>query len=602
MYKISSINKIFRGRIIISLKMFIKYTKNSIWIIAFSFLMFGSSVVKGIAVEQWKWGFTGNIVKNHINPLSVMLSNPAPIPFDGMIALQKMDQLGMPLGAPLVRKIFLGPYASKWVQFYPFIRNKREEWRLSWGKNPNQSSIIKVSVSNGRSVIFLTDTADTFVLNGRIRIPAFPEKLFPPTVSAMDGLAAVVITTPPRFTPLQKQAFKDWINAGGKVYIPDTDGDYPVFGSEFHYLNFSGKKQNIGAGEVIHYHINDIMKVTDIDQPSKVPIAKNRIYTSDLTDYYFRSLRSQLQTHHNWALIFLISAIYGILITVVNFIIGRKSSKVWKPIIFFVVTVTLFSLLLAWCGRRGYGEKSHIFSLTYARELEPGRFDTTQWLDLFVTDGGYYKIQHPNMVNLYSDCRTMNAINGQIYNGFNGYFVSEIPLFSSMQLYHRGAVTLKKSFTVKTNIKLNGNNLDRIVVNLSENFPKKVLAAAVILNKQVYTLSKTGANNKVYIASSASNPVSISKYLRDWNDTSGTYRFYNNENISPEKMFKNIVPPLIIRSRGGNEIMGEYYPTACARDNKADIYILAQTPKDFYPDRSVIKKQEGYTLFHFTEK
>jgi len=551
--------------------------------------------VFGVALEEWKWGFDGTVNENHINPLSAMISNPMPIPFDGVIKFQKINHMGSPIGAPLLKKIFLAPYATRWVQFYPYIRSSQEDWRLTWGKSPKQNTVIKVSSAKGRATVLLV--SERPLLNrGRVRLPFFRENLFPPTVSATDGLAAVVINKIPEFTPLQRQAFHDWLYAGGRVFIIESDGKFPEFGSDYPYLNIQGERADIGAGEVVKYSGNEILTAAKLGVSGKIKVIDNQIYMQDISDSFFRKLRAQLKTNHNWILIFFISIVYGLMVTVVNFIIGRKSKRAWKPILFFLSMVTIFSLLLAWCGRRGYGEKSQIMALTYAKELEPGHFDLAQWMDIFVTEGDYYKITHENRNNIYADCQTNSSINAEIYNGKEGAFVVDIPLFSSMQLFHRTDAFLAKALEVEATSSSNGD-FTSVSVVLSENFPRPILKIIAVVNGKVYPLSIGILWNR-YQCKSISNADDVSKYIRDWNNDGGFYNFYGGDE-KPEKVFKSMIAPLIIRSRGGDKVIDDYYPTSAAIDNKIDIYIMTPTPDEFKAKGDIIKKEKGYTLFHF---
>jgi len=553
-----------------------------------------SLTLSAVEVEQWKWGFDGTMVENDINPLSVMISNPMPVPFDGIITLRKQDSMGGPLGAPLVKKVFLGPYASRWIQFYPYVIDNYEEWRLQWGKKPSQRTSLKVPPKGGKAIVYLTSDSPLLRKN-RINIPFFQENLFPPSVGATSGLVGVVIDRPPEFTPLQKQAFSDWLYAGGKVHIiKGPNGLFPKFGSDYSFLDCSGQKTQAGAGEVIKVPGNSVLNSVNLGAPAKIPTDENRIYMQDTEESFFRKLRSQLKTNHNWGLIFLISIIYGILVTVVNYIVGRKSRKTWKPIAFFLGTVIIFSLLLAWCGKRGYGEKSQILSLTYAKELDPNHFALTQWMDIFVTEGDYYKITHKDKTNIYSDCQSMNPINGEIYNGTDGLFMVDIPLFSSMQLFHKGDARTTKPTGITAKYKFDGSDLEFLNITFSKDFPQEILEVKAVAHNNIYNFSKDKVWNKYKLRGSNS----FSTHLREWQNNSGYYGFYNQEE-DPKKIFKSTITTLILRSRGGDTVVDEYYPKPCATDDKIDIYVMAKTPEAFKTDRQVIKKEEGYTLFHF---
>ena len=550
----------------------------------------------GLAVEEWKWGFDGTVLGHHINPLSIMISNPMPVPFDGVVTLHKTDYMGKRVGALLVKKVFVGPYGSKWVQFYPYTRDNNEEWIVSWGHGAKQRETIKVSSIKGRAIVYLSSDAPVLAQQ-RIRLSYFPENLFPPSVTATDALSAVVIDKVPEFTPLQRQAFHDWLFAGGKVYILESDGKFPQFGQDYDYLNINGNRAEVGAGEVIRHSGNGVITPKTLGRVQKIKAVDNTIYVQDSEDSYFRKLRSQLKTNHNWVLIFLLSILYGLLVTVVNFIIGRRSRKAWKPIAFFLSMVIIFSFLLAWCGRRGYGEKTHILGLSYAKELEPGRFDVAQWLDIFVTSGDYYKISHKDRNNIYADCQTRNALNAEIYNGQNGLFLVDIPLFSSMQLYHRMDVTAKKVFSADLSYR-RGAGFTDVKVKLTPDFPKPIVKVIAVADNKVCPLDVTDGGTVFSCHLPNDKVKSVSRYIRNWSKNGGMYGFFD-ENDDAKSVFESMIPPLIVRSRGGDKVISDYLPTASAADDKIDIFVMCATPEEFKTNGDVIKSEDGFTLFHF---
>ena len=47
------------------------------------------SIFAHIKPEDVLWGFDGKVTANRFNPLSIMVSNPTPIPFDGQVQLEK---------------------------------------------------------------------------------------------------------------------------------------------------------------------------------------------------------------------------------------------------------------------------------------------------------------------------------------------------------------------------------------------------------------------------------------------------------------------------------------------------------------------------------
>ncbi|WP_298866422.1 hypothetical protein [uncultured Gimesia sp.] len=85
-------------------------------------------------IEEAIWGFTNQRPTGQCIPLSLLLSNNTPETFDELVQLNRLQYNGTKVGAPLYRRVFLAPYTSQWVQFYPYIIDKQQEnWSLNWG-------------------------------------------------------------------------------------------------------------------------------------------------------------------------------------------------------------------------------------------------------------------------------------------------------------------------------------------------------------------------------------------------------------------------------------------------------------------------------------
>ena len=218
-------------------------------------------------------------------------------------------------------------------------------------------------------------------------------------------------------------------------------------------------------------------------------------------------------------------------------------------------------------------------------------------MDIFVTSGDYYKISHKDRNSIYADCQTQNSLNAEIYNGKDGAFIVDIPLFSSMQLFHRMVADTKKPLKLDASYHSN-SDMTTIAIDLGSDFPKPVLKVIAVFNDKVYQLPLPNAVNKSTAKFTESKVKTVSKYIRDWSNEGGYYGYYNSSD-EPEKVFKSMIAPLIIRSRGGDQAIEDYYPTPSVTDNKMDIFVLTTTPQEFKINGNVIKNEDGYTLFHF---
>lgn len=90
--------------------------------------------VFAIDIEEVVWGFNNQQTRNQCIPVSILLRNNTPEAFDEPLHLNRLQFDGSRVGAPLVRKVFLAPFTSQWVQFYPYISNSYQtDWSLNWG-------------------------------------------------------------------------------------------------------------------------------------------------------------------------------------------------------------------------------------------------------------------------------------------------------------------------------------------------------------------------------------------------------------------------------------------------------------------------------------
>ena len=92
----------------------------------------GASPVQAIELSQTVWGFDGQVVAHRFNLFSVLVDNSTSNPFEGQIELRKV-MLGKQVDAVLVEPVYLAPFSSRWVQFYPYLKADPGKWEISLG-------------------------------------------------------------------------------------------------------------------------------------------------------------------------------------------------------------------------------------------------------------------------------------------------------------------------------------------------------------------------------------------------------------------------------------------------------------------------------------
>lgn len=432
-----------------------------------SVLLMLPAAVFAIDVEETIWGFSNQPVKQKCIPLSLRISNNTPDVFDEVVQLNQLLYSGSKVGAPLCRRIYIPPYSSQWIQFYPYQIEGQQEWSLNWGPQSLQYRKITNTgtyAADSSPVRVILSNSNSFLQKGA-RFKRFPEDLFPPFVTATGSLDEVILDHVPRWDAARRTSFMDWLEQGGVLHLlPDSDGENLKFTSTLSKLNSPFEYYRIGAGLVIRHdaklseldaaklkqriaavHAAEIQTLSG-EKPSPELQAKNSATAGD--EYYrygdvnagiLYQLSELSFPDHNWPLIFLMTLVYIFLIFPGCYLFQQrqKTARYRKPLLFLLLSVCLFSLIFWSIGKRGYGEKTTINSLMVARPLSDNQLDLTCWMNCFVTGGGDYQFSAEGEGAIYSTAQVTERVRGVIFNGIDGYFKSDIPPFSSRRFMYR---------------------------------------------------------------------------------------------------------------------------------------------------------------------
>src|SRR5205085_1554659 len=101
-------------------------------------------------------------------------------PYEGWMRLQKTSGAGDEVDAVLEEPVYLGPFSSRWVQFYPYVLQAWDGWKLSLGRGRGADLVKDLGHPQAGAPphIILDDPAAL----GRKRgsLPRFPDGIFPP--------------------------------------------------------------------------------------------------------------------------------------------------------------------------------------------------------------------------------------------------------------------------------------------------------------------------------------------------------------------------------------------------------------------------------------
>ncbi len=409
-------------------------------------------VSAALDVRNPRWGFGGKVALGTFNLLSVEVRNPGN---DIANAVLTLTTEGGVSAAAYHQPVTLSPGQARWVQFNVYVGNYKPDFELSWGDR----QVLPIEDLRGEknyappAVVVLADP-DTVRAS---RLPVFPEEMFPATVSATDGLHAVLLDHQPRFrVASQAEAFLDWVRLGGIVHVvPGPGGTMPTFDGKLAMLNVTGPAERVGSGWVVRHQVSVAeaspktleaagfpLPAEPANNPRPDPDQQSYRYNSDANSdsSFFETLAMVTRPKIAWWLIYLLTAVYVIVIGPVFFLLRKRDYRML--LLGFLGTVTLFAWIFTVIGRRGYGESQVCHSLAVARVIGGGRYDVTHWSHAFATSGNTYHFSYPGASQLYAAVgQSGEKVRGSINLGGEASFDADIPLFSFRNFLHRGVMT-----------------------------------------------------------------------------------------------------------------------------------------------------------------
>jgi hypothetical protein len=439
-----------------------------------------------LEVKQVLFGFDGKLVPGRFNPVSVLLDNPRPGSFEGLVICSSSDAGAR--GAEYVQPVFLAPHTMRWVQFHIYVGSNAGHYMLQWGRGAKDRYEIPEDINLGPpGRVWLRDAANPFAVIGAVK--SFPEELFPTTVVATSGLHSVVLDHTPRWEPARREAFLDWVRQGGTVHlIPGADGSFPTFADGLEALNAEAKEAPLGEGRIVRHQIgarelNEKYLTDNGYAPAVLKKAQNpTVY--DMEGLFSQRLSSLTRPTVSWATIHFLALAYVAVIGPLHFRYRRRLDY-RVSILAFLGTVVLFGTLFAVVGRRGYGESQTVNSLTIAHALGGGRHDTTQWVSAFATAGDLYKLTHEAPANLYGPVG-FDAGASRILNGKDGNIQMDIPLYSSRTFLHRAVMKGDDTSVTAEKISSDGNSVQNVRLRTGPGFPKKIHEVRLLVRNTFY--------------------------------------------------------------------------------------------------------------------
>jgi len=549
-----------------------------------------------LVVGEPQWGFDGRVVPGRVNLLSVAVTNTGREPIYTVLRLHRGFHSGGRLGAPLERRCDLSPGSSRWVQFFPYVHGAQDAWTLELADGTQIG--LKGPTLGPPGRVFLRDPAEPLVA---ARLPVLPDNLFPPTVSATDGLHSVALDHDPQWEPARRQAFLDWLRRGGELHLlHDLRGRYPVFSDLLAPLNAPLDRYRVGAGLVVRHPLrrsevtSDYLVKAGFAPPALRENDEGQLHSPD--GDLLSALTEASRPRHSWALIYLTVLAYVGAIGIYHFFYARKQADWRRTMALFGATVVACSLLLGFIGKRGQGEAAAVNSIAYARHLGGDQFDVTQWQNVFVTSGALYTLSHAAPLNIYSTCQSEETVAGLIRNGKKGGFVVDIPLFSSRAFLHRGKL---QGHRIELTIREweSGARLRRLVLEPGEGFPTEAPLIYAVYRNHVY---RVGIKNGLLTASANAAPLDRFLGLREielrdpWSKAPAQWD--DPAQFRSRTGFGALVRPIIAHALGGTRQWA--LQTTVTPDDRVQLFVVAKSPAGFRLEGRRLGERRGYTVYH----
>ena len=541
---------------------------------------FAALTARGLELKETRWGFDGRVVAGCFNIFSVRLAQPGNKPFDGELIFREMRGV-QPVGAPIIQPLYLTPGTERWAQFTVLISTE-SDWTLEWGRSAKERVTIDAPKIAAPATVLLVDSTTPF--GAEMRLRAFPEDLFPTSVSATAALDAVVLDHPPRWEAPRREAFLDWIRRGGIVHLIRGGHRVPTFDGDLDPLNTSGARARLGAGWIVRHEITRAECSAEFLAQAGFPTralktdAPTIIYGFDQA--LFRGLAAMTRPKIAWWLIYLLTLAYLAMIGPFHY----RWSKLfdWRiSLAILGATVSVFAIAFLIAGRRGAGERQLAHSLSVAHALGQRRYDVLQWSSAFVTEGDLYQLTHSAPANFYSATSDIERVNGRILNGRDGHFQVDIPLYSSRPFVH--AAVMRGDDTSLEVLRWEPNE---ILLRPAMEFPRAEETWALWDGKfhpvrQVNRLLK----------------IEPGEFESDFFDAKHLAGVNALQHVDRALEWKKLLRPLIGRALGGAPGMANYSPPRQLPADQLQLFIYAPVPKGFQLQGKGFGEETGKVLY-----
>jgi hypothetical protein len=309
----------------------------------------------------------------------------------------------------------------------------------------------------------------------------------------------------------------------------------------------------------------------------------------DLESLFSQRLSSLTRPTVSWTVIHLLALAYIGVIGPLHYRYRRKLDY-RVSILAFLVTVAIFGTLFAVVGRRGYGESQTVNSLTIARTLGGGRYDTMQWINAFATTGDLYTLTHDAPANLYGSI-SADAGTSRILSGKDGRIQLDIPLYSSRTFLHRAVMTGADA-TVTVENPGAGLTLSNLRLRTGPEFPKNFVEARLFADGSYYDLT---LRDGVFQVTDKSPKTTSQNY---WKETLAPYSYNNPYDQNRDKdAHRQLMPLLAARTLAVTELFPQTVVPPANLPQPWKLCIVAPAPESFRLRGPGFERERGWVLY-----
>lgn len=592
-----------------------------------------------LKVVEHVWGFDGRIQPGQFNPLSILLDNQTDKNVEGTVTLQRIQGMMNLTGGQYEEEVFVSATARRWIQFYPYISDTRMcEWELSLiekedGEILPTRRIIKFNQPRSaiREPTDKTEQPPQVVIldkAGRIQtlpssVKHLPENIFPPYATVTFGLHTVFLDHVPDWESPRQNAFMSWLKQGGRLQLlKDSRGAYPRFAGSMLDLNSPLDQFAIGSGIVVKHDIqrNSVTEemvrramVVDAlkgeDKELEKAIEENlsqfgqglgafvETEAGAIDDTIFRQMRELTLPEHAWWLIFSLALTYIGLIFPGCYTLSKKKKLHYLSTYAAIISLAVvFSLMFLMIGQRGYGEKTNLQTLAYARAEDDTHWSVFQWNAFFVTSGDVYSASADQQQAVFSTGDTVDASDARTATGNTAAITMRIPPFSSQTFVSRRRIkTLPWKLKV-LDLNVGSSEVVSLTIGAGAGLPQgKTTKYLVLIGRSVYemryqestkTLQLYGKRRKL---AEVCQPQYMQDYMQGWQQQENEIR------TEEETFYNDSIRTLLSRS-----LLDDLVNKPAKFELPADrvrLFVYTEVPEDFALNVSAEAKNSGRILF-----